>query len=117
LDTFHIGFASHEWSIPTISPSDGSLFLLIPDTWGQTSLAQNIGWIFVASLVLRAYSLGGGTYTGLEAVSNNVNMLVQPRVRNGQRTMLYMALSLAFTAGGIIFLYVLGTRNRSRDKR
>jgi len=61
----------------------------------------------VASLVLRAYSLGGGTYTGLEAVSNNVNMLVQPRVRNGQRTMLYMALSLAFTAGGIIFLYVL----------
>ena len=107
MDTFHIGFASHEWSIPTISPSDGSLFLLIPDTWGQTSLAQNIGWIFVASLVLRAYSLGGGTYTGLEAVSNNVNMLVQPRVRNGQRSMLYMALSLAFTAGGIIFLYVL----------
>lgn len=81
---------------------------LIPDTWGQTtSLAQNMGWIFVASLVLRAYSLGGGTYTGLEAVSNNVNMLVEPRVRNGRRTMLYMALSLAFTAGGIILLYVL----------
>ena len=81
---------------------------LIPDTWNQTSnLAHSMGWIFVASLVLRAYSLGGGTYTGLEAVSNNVNMLVEPRVRNGQRTMLYMALSLAFTAGGIILLYVL----------
>ena len=84
------------------------LSTLIPDTWSQTtSLSQSMGWVFVASLVLRAYSLGGGTYTGLEAVSNNVNMLVEPRVRNGQRTMLYMALSLAFTAGGIILLYVL----------
>ena len=86
----------------------GHLPTLIPDTLGQTtSLAHSMGWIFVASLVLRAYSLGGGTYTGLEAVSNNVNMLVEPRVSNGQRTMLYMALSLAFTAGGIILLYVL----------
>jgi len=86
----------------------GHLTTLIPDTLGQTtSLAHSMGWIFVASLLLRAYSLGGGTYTGLEAVSNNVNMLVEPRVPNGQRTMLYMALSLAFTAGGIILLYVL----------
>jgi len=86
----------------------GHLTTLIPDTLGQTtSLAHSMGWIFAASLVLRAYSLGGGTYTGLEAVSNNVNMLVEPRVPNGQRTMLYMALSLAFTAGGIILLYVL----------
>ena len=27
------------------------------------------------ALFLKAYSLGGGTYTGIEAVSNNVNML------------------------------------------
>jgi amino acid transporter len=67
----------------------GHLPMLIPDTLGQTAgLAHNMGWIFVASLVLRAYSLGGGTYTGLEAVSNNVNMLVEPRVPNGQREVL-----------------------------
>jgi len=82
--------------------------MLIPDTLTETSnLSHNMGWVFVASLMLRAYSLGGGTYTGLEAVSNNVNMLAEPRVRNGKWTMFYMAASLAFTAGGIILLYVL----------
>jgi amino acid transporter len=81
---------------------------LIPATLHETtSLAQQTGWIFVASLFLRAYSLGGGTYTGIEAVSNNVNMLSEPRARTGKLTMLYMALSLAFTAGGIIVLYLL----------
>jgi amino acid transporter len=81
---------------------------LIPDTLNETtSLAQEMGWIFVASLFLRAYSLGGGTYTGIEAVSNNVNMLSEPRARTGKLTMLYMAVSLAFTAGGIIVLYLL----------
>lgn len=81
---------------------------LIPDTLEETtSLAQQTSWIFVASLFLRAYSLGGGTYTGIEAVSNNVNMLAEPRVRTGKLTMLFMALSLAFTAGGIIVLYLL----------
>jgi len=81
---------------------------LIPDTLKETTtLAQQTGWIFVASLFLRAYSLGGGTYTGIEAVSNNINMLSEPRARTGKLTMLYMALSLAFTAGGIIVLYLL----------
>jgi len=49
----------------------------------------------------------GGTYTGLEAVSNNVNMLAEPRVHTGKMTMIYMAISLAFTASGIILLYLL----------
>lgn len=81
---------------------------LIPNTLKETSsLAQETSWIFVSALFLRAYSLGGGTYTGIEAVSNNVNMLAEPRIRTGKLTMLYMALSLAFTAGGIIVLYLL----------
>lgn len=81
---------------------------LVPDTLNATAaLAQETGWIFVASLFLRAYSLGGGTYTGIEAVSNNVNTLAEPRVRTGKLAMLFMALSLAFTAGGIIVLYLL----------
>src|SRR4029450_3788015 len=81
---------------------------LVPDTLKETTtLAQEMGWIFTASLFLRAYSLGGGTYTGIEAVSNNVQSLVEPRVKTGKWTMFYMALSVAFTAGGIILLYLL----------
>jgi amino acid transporter len=81
---------------------------LVPNTWSETTqLADNIGWIGVAGMLLLAYSQGGGTYTGLEAVSNNVNILKEPRVHTGKMTMLYMALSLAFTASGIILLYLL----------
>src|SRR5262249_10904470 len=37
---------------------------LVPETVADTSrLAHQLGWVFVASLFLRAYSLGGGTYT------------------------------------------------------
>jgi amino acid transporter len=81
---------------------------LIPDTINETQqLTGQMGWVFAAALFLRAYSLGGGTYTGLEAVSNNVNMLSEPRVKTGRYTMLYMASSLSFTAGGVILLYLL----------
>ena len=81
---------------------------IIPNTLVETGeLARSIGWTGVAGMLLLAYSQGGGTYTGLEAVSNNVNLLAEPRVRTGKVTMLYMALSLAFTAGGIILLYLL----------
>ena len=57
--------------------------------------------------MLRAFSLGGGTYTGIEAVSNGVGILREPRVANGKRTMLLMATSLSFTAGGILLCYLL----------
>jgi amino acid transporter len=81
---------------------------LVPDTLNETTLlTHDLGWVFVASLFLKAYSLGGGTYTGIEAVSNNVNRLAEPRVHTGKLTMFYMAVSLAFTAGGIIVLYLL----------
>ena len=81
---------------------------LLPQTAGATTaLARDHGWVFVAALLLFAYSHGGGTYTGLEAVSNNVHTLAEPRVRTGKWTMFYMAVSLAFTAGGILLLYLL----------
>jgi amino acid transporter len=84
------------------------LSMIIPNATSETfKLAKNIGWFTALALFLRAYSLGGGTYTGLEAVSNNVNMLAEPRIRTGKFTMLYMAISLSFTAGGIILLYLL----------
>ncbi|HEX8951427.1 MAG TPA: APC family permease, partial [Polyangia bacterium] len=56
---------------------------------------------------LRAYSMGGGTYTGIEAVSNGLQIMREPRVQTGKRTMAYMAISLAFTASGILLCYLL----------
>ncbi|HVN42548.1 MAG TPA: APC family permease, partial [Steroidobacteraceae bacterium] len=70
-------------------------------------LSSQAGPFFVVALFLKAYSLGGGTYTGIEAVSNNINMLKEPRVRTGKWVMFMMAVSLSFTAGGIILLYLL----------
>src|ERR1700736_5312026 len=92
-----------------IATQSENLPALIPETVQETGkLTQEMGWVFAISLFLRAYSLGGGTYTGIEAVSNNVQSLAEPRVATGKWTMFYMALSLAFTAAGIIFLYLLG---------
>jgi amino acid transporter len=58
-------------------------------------------------LFLHAYSLGGGTFTGIEAVSNGLQIMREPKVHTGKRTMLYMSTSLAFTAGGILVCYLL----------
>ena len=66
-----------------------------------------IGFIGVMALFLRAFSMGGGTYTGIEAVSNSMQVIREPRVPNGKRTMLYMALSLAIMASGLIVCYLL----------
>lgn len=68
---------------------------------------SSIGFIGVLLLFLRAYSLGGGTYTGIEAVSNGLQIMREPRVQTGKRTMIYMASSLAFTAGVLFLCYAL----------
>ncbi len=72
---------------------------------GTTAAA--IGFVPMLFIVLRAYSLGAGAYTGIEAVSNGVQILREPKVANAKRTMLYMAISLAFMASGIILSYLL----------
>ena len=58
-------------------------------------------------VILRAYSLGAGTYTGIEAVSNGLNALREPRVQTGKRTMVYMGASLSFVVGGLLLAYLL----------
>src|SRR5216683_2614113 len=69
--------------------------------------SHSIGILALAIIFLRAYSLGGGTYTGIEAVSNGLPILREPRAETGKRTMMYMAISLAFVAGGILLGYLL----------
>lgn len=92
------GIASHAHS--TISVTASSFHQ-------AHELSGKVGVWLMLAFILRAYSLGSGTYTGIEAVSNNVNKLVEPRVKTGKMTMLYMAISLTVVAGGITLLYML----------
>ncbi len=66
-----------------------------------------LGGLGLFLLFIHSYSLGGGTYTGIEAVSNGLQIMREPRVHTGKRTMLYMSTSLALTAGGIFVCYLL----------
>jgi amino acid transporter len=68
---------------------------------------SSLGGVGMLALFLRAYSLGGGTYTGIEAVSNGIQIMREPRVQTGKKTMLYMSTSLAFTASGLFLCYLL----------
>jgi amino acid transporter len=87
--------------------SDG-LHSLIPNAVAETqTMASEIGWLAVLALFFKAFSMGGGTYTGLEAVSNSLNNLAEPRVRTGKATMWAVAFSLALVAAGIITMYLL----------
>ena len=71
---------------------------------------HDLSTVGVGTLVLiflRAYSLGGGTYTGIEAVSNGLPIMREPQVETGKRTMVYMGASLAITASGLLLCYLL----------
>jgi len=68
---------------------------------------EGIGVLGVLVIFLHAYSLGGGTYTGIEAVSNGLPIMREPRVHTAKRTMLYMSISLAVTAAGLLVCYLL----------
>ncbi|MBI2826856.1 MAG: APC family permease [Planctomycetia bacterium] len=73
----------------------------------RTSVGGELGLIGMLSLLFRAYTLGAGTYTGIEAVSNSMPVMREPRVATAKRTMTYMALSLAITAGGLMLAFLL----------
>jgi amino acid transporter len=97
------GLIAHVHDVPAVAKSvrDGLQHDLLPRELG------GLGALGLAALFLRAYSLGGGTYTGIEAVSNGLAIMREPKVETGKRTMVYMAVSLAVTAGGILLCYLL----------
>ncbi|HRZ67144.1 MAG TPA: APC family permease, partial [Candidatus Omnitrophota bacterium] len=69
--------------------------------------SAELGMMGMVLLVMRAYSMGAGTYTGIEAVSNSLPMLREPKVQTAKRTMNYMAISLAVTVLGLMLAYIL----------
>jgi len=74
---------------------------------GLSSGMATLGLGGMLALFLRAYSMGAGTYTGIEAVSNGLQIMREPKVETAKRTMALMAVSLSFTAGGITLAYLL----------
>ncbi len=68
---------------------------------------QTLGLFGALLLVLKAFTMGAGTFTGIEAVSNGMSVLREPKVKTGKRTMFYMALSLAVTVLGLFSAYIL----------
>ena len=67
---------------------------------------SQVGWLGLAAIILRAYSLGAGTFTGIEAISNGLPILREPKVETGKKTMQYMSFSLAFTVFGLMMAYL-----------
>ncbi len=92
------GLFSHGGELP------GVIHGAVDETHQVAKASGLFGLLFI---MVRAYSMGGGTYTGIEAVANGMSVLREPRIKTGRKTMLYMAGSLAITAGGILFCYVL----------
>jgi amino acid transporter len=72
-----------------------------------SSTVSSLGIFGTLHVLARAYALGGGTYTGIEATSNGVAMMREPRVQTAKRTMTMMAFSLAITASAILVGYLL----------
>lgn len=93
-----LGFALH-------IPESGRVFS--ETRAGLSQSASSLGLFGLAALLFHAFSLGGGTYTGIEAVSNGVPIMRHPQVQTATRTMIYMAASLAFTATGLLLCYLL----------
>ncbi len=92
------GFGSHLFIVPQVASEVHHNF--------QAGLAS-LGLVGMLGLFMRAYAMGGGTYTGIEAVSNALPTLRDPKPVTGKRTMLYMALSLMLLSGGILIFYSL----------
>jgi amino acid transporter len=109
LPIFLLFVVAHIFAIGLgIIPKAAEVPLVAVTTYQKTiGDIQGLGIWATLFIVLHAYSLGGGTYTGIEAVSNGLQALREPRVETGKKTMVYMAASLAFTASGLLLCYLL----------
>jgi len=81
--------------VPAAAPGAAALAGMVP-----------LGTFAAVRLLLMAYSHGAGTYTGIEAISNSLSILREPRVHTARKAMLYMAVSLSLVAGGLLIGYL-----------
>jgi len=73
--------------------------------WNST--VSQVGVLGALFIILKAYSMGAGTFTGIEAVSDGMPILREPKVITARRTMTLMAISLSFLVLGLMVAYAL----------
>jgi amino acid transporter len=85
------------WGLPTYDPQH--LVGAIPVQHGD-------GLLMGASIlvVLRAFANGGSSLTGVEAISNTVNVFRKPQGPNARRVLTTMACILGFLVAGVSYL-------------
>lgn len=71
------------------------------------STFSQFGFFATFFIILRAYSMGAGTFTGIEAVSNGMPILREPKVGTARKTMFLMAASLSFMVLGLMICYMI----------
>jgi amino acid transporter len=71
------------------------------------STVSQFGFFATFFIILRAYSMGAGTFTGIEAVSNGMPILREPKVATARKTMTLMIVSLSFMVLGLLICYML----------
>ena len=106
---FVIFIASHVFVIIyAIAIKAGDFQIVSHETTTQlhSSISQ-LGIWGTLFIILKAYSMGAGTFTGIEAVSNGMPILREPKVKTARRTMLLMAISLSFIVMGLMIAYAL----------
>lgn len=106
---FFIFVLTHAAVIIIALVTHGSAFGAIGAATAQETAAvtHSAGLFGLLALTMRGYSMGAGSYTGIEAVSNGLPILREPRVKTGRRTMVYMGGSLAITVAGLLIAYLL----------
>ena len=109
LPIFFVFLLTHTFAVLYAFVTHGHALLAMGSNTAATvhEASGSIGLFAVLALLIRAYSMGAGTYTGIEAVSNGLSILREPRVRTGRRTMVLMAISLAGMVAGLLVAYLL----------
>ncbi len=92
------GAITHSVELPRVFADTGS------ELRNTTSALGIFGTLW---LLTHAFSMGAGTFTGIEAVSNGMPILKDPKVHTAKRTMMYMASSLGFMVVGLVFGYMI----------
>ncbi len=92
------GVITHSFNMPEVAAKTSSDF---------HATYQQLGFFGMLFVLVHAYSMGAGTYTGIEAVSNGLPILREPRVHTARKTMLYMSFSLSFMVLGLLICYLL----------
>jgi amino acid transporter len=106
---FAIFMISHLFAIGYVFVTHGAKFAHVAgESVSQLhSSVSELGLLGTLILILKAYSMGAGTYTGIEAVSNGLPILREPKVKTARTTMTLMAVSLSTMVLGLMVAYSL----------